>query len=253
MTLQSTMIGDVVVWFADDKPGLGWWHCAAVQPQTDADGESNSSLIDAGGVLVANCVAQLVPAPENTAALANEFAREMGQSPDDVILAEADLSVREVRLELISDDEAVEVLSRSESSGMFPFNAVLGATLMNEKAERFKAAISGEENAGLRIVYDMLVTLPFAIAVHEERSADTPVQEGHISEASLLSTFGDAPSLRADSAASSAKGVVEESFASMASSRVPGTASASASYLDSGAQSHPIAITADASPWFALP
>ena len=253
MTLQSVMIGDVAIWFADDKPGLGWWHCAAIQPQSSDDGENSSSLIEAGGVLVINCVAQLAPKPDNIAAFSSEFAREMGQTPDDIILSEASLGVREVRLELGSEEEGVEILSRSDSSGMFPFNAVLGATLMNDQAARFKAAIEGEENSGLRVVYDLEVSLPFAVAAIEGRSASTPVGSGESARISMLTTFGDAPASAVGAAMFSARGIADESIAAMVSSQVPGNASTAASYLESGSQSHPIEITADASSWFALP
>ncbi len=253
MTLQSVMIGDVAIWFADDKPGLGWWHCAAIRPQRSDDGESNASLIDAGGVLVVNCVAQLVPKPDNIATVSSAFAREMGQTPDDVVLTEAGLSVRQVRLELGSEETGVEVLAQSDSSGMFPFNAVLGATLMNEKADRFKAAIEDEENTGLRVVYDLEVSLPFAVAALEGRQTDTPLGSGEGASISLLTTFGDAPAALAGAAMSSAKGIADKSMAAMASTPVPGRASTSATYLESGSQSHPIEITADASRWFALP
>ncbi|MEL7217608.1 MAG: hypothetical protein AAGK01_04160, partial [Pseudomonadota bacterium] len=100
MTLQSITIDGVAIWFADDKPGFGWWHPIAIQPETGSNGEPTASLMEAGDIVIAQCGAQLAAKPQNMAPYISEFSRQMGQNSDDVILSEVGISVTEARLEL---------------------------------------------------------------------------------------------------------------------------------------------------------
>jgi len=251
MTLQSIMIGDVAVWFADDKPGLGWWHGGAIRSEADADGTPTANLIEAGEVVIAQCGALLCPKPENSAALVTEFARQLDQSPEDVILSEAGLNVSEARLELRNPDAEPEVLARSTSSGMFPFKSLFNATLMGDQATRFSDAIAGEGDGQLIVVFDMLVELPFAVAAIESRAMETPDNGTSSTSASILASFGSASGGASDAARITAEDLVDTVFSAMTTTPVSGTASAGASFLETGTNNHPIEITTDAARWFA--
>ncbi len=253
MTLQSIMIDGNCVWFADDKPGLGWWHSGAIQPQTDASDQPKASVIEAGGVLMVQCVARLAPKPESNVTLATEFARQMGQSPDQVVLNEANLTVREARLELRTGDGQIEVLGRSQSSGMYPFVAAISATVMDKQVDVFRAALAGEDGAELIAVYDLTVDLPFAVAAIEHHSMETPDTGGAPQIASASASFGSTTETAANAAGSVASSFAGDAMDAMAGTPTPGTASASAAYLETGTNAHPIQITTNAARWFPAP